>query len=328
MGRQSGSERREAQKAIREARGPVFTRGAGGGQGNRARNQVTVQEPAAPTPEVVVQQSINSSIPNVTGRDEVRGGASGTQTSPISPNFPELLKTLQSNGMNLGYQSVTMPTQGQVNSNQTIGLGSATIASGINAGRTVNANDPNFQAYVDGEERIGTNEVTFEPEKGKGSGISQRSRAFLDGGPDSMLALRAAEASQGYIRQNGRNFAIDAEGNPQGEFSDEGRKQLVSQGEGNANSQAFLDQYKVQSGLVTPAEAQSADSQAPVPATAMNPMQIASQQFTPLDQAEFQPKDQPVLGSGPDVDLDTNYFTNGGNVMFNGSLREPLMRYN
>ena len=59
----------------------------------------------------------------------------------------------------------------------------------------------------------------------------------------------------------------------------------------------------------------------------MNPLQIASQQFTPLDQADFQPKDQPVLGGGPKVDLNTNYFAPGDNTMFNGSLREPLMRY-
>ena len=97
----------------------------------------------------------------------------------------------------------------------------------------------------------------------------------------------AAEASQRYITQNGRNFAIDAEGNPQGEFSEEGRKQLVSQGSGNANSQAFLDQYKVQSGLVTPAEAQSADSVAPGPASTMNPMQIASQSTHRLIKLNF-----------------------------------------
>ena len=130
---------------------------------------------------------------------------------------------------------------------------------------------------------------------GRDAQYDRRGAAFLNGGPDSMLALRAAEYSQGYIRQNGKNYAIDAEGNPQGEFSDEGRQQLISQGYGTANSQEFLDQYQIASGLKNSQTAQSTDSVAPGPTSTMNPLQIASQQFTPLDQADFQPKDQPVL---------------------------------
>ena len=52
------------------------------------------------------------SQPNVTGRDEVREGASAHRRHPLAL-ISELLKTLQSNGMSLGYQSVTMPTQGK-----------------------------------------------------------------------------------------------------------------------------------------------------------------------------------------------------------------------
>ena len=306
--------------------------------------------------------------PSVTGRDEKRDGATGTQMSPKGPDFPALIQSLQAQGMNLGYQSVTMPTQGQANSAQTVGLGSATIASGINAGRTVNANDPKFQAYLDGEERIGDTEVTFEPGKaevvsqtaldstdqsraisgglsdalndkegmrsymknlygGRDAQYDRRRAAFLNGGPDSMLALRAANLSQNFMTQNGVNIALDAEGNPIGTFSDEGKQKLINQGYGSANSQEFLDQYQIASGLKTSQTAQSTDSVAPGPTSTMNPLQIASQQFTPLDQADFQPKDQPVLGGGPKVDLNTNYFAPGDNTMFNGNLREPLMRY-
>ena len=46
------------------------------------------------------------------------------------------------------------------------------------------------------------------------SGISDRSRAFLDyeGPGGSLMALRAAEASQGYIRQGGKNYGITGTG--------------------------------------------------------------------------------------------------------------------
>ena len=85
--------------------------------------------------------------------------------------------------------------------------------------------------------------------------------------PTACSLLRAAEYSQGYIRQNGKNYAIDASGNPQGEFSDEGRQQLISQGYGTANSKEFLDQYQVATGLKNSQTVQSADGVAPGPAS-------------------------------------------------------------
>ena len=84
------------------------------------------------------------------------------------------------------------------------------------------------------------------PKKG---GISARSRAFLDydGPGGSMMALRAAEAESGYIRQGGKNYGIS--GSKDGkreftEFNDEGRRALVK--DGNARvSQQFLKDYMV-----------------------------------------------------------------------------------
>ena len=80
-------------------------------------------------------------------------------------------------------------------------------------------------------------------------GISARSRSFLDydGPGGSMMALRAAEAESGYIRQGGKNYAIS--GTKDGkreftEFNDEGRRALVK--DGNARvSQKFLKDYMV-----------------------------------------------------------------------------------
>ena len=101
------------------------------------------------------------------------------------------------------------------------------------------------------------------------SGLSARSRAFLDydGPGNAAMALRAAEASQGYIRQNGRNFAITGTGEDGkrtfGEFDDEGRRSLVKDGNSSI-SHSFMDTYGV-----TPKE--STDSAVPTADVAQSP---------------------------------------------------------
>lgn len=110
-----------------------------------------------------------------------------------------------------------------------------------------------FDPRQRGGSQTGFNGADFsgdEPDnKSLTSGISNRSRSFLDydGPGGSMMALRAAEASQGYIRQGGKNYAIS--GSKDGkreftEFNDDGRRALVK--DGNAQvSQKFLKDYMV-----------------------------------------------------------------------------------
>lgn len=90
-------------------------------------------------------------------------------------------------------------------------------------------------------------------------GLSARSRAFLDYEGGSLGALRAAEASQDYMRQGGRNYAItgkDAEGNyTYEEFKDPGRKALVKDGNSTINHE-FMDTYQM-GNRPTPDQAQS-----------------------------------------------------------------------
>ena len=81
------------------------------------------------------------------------------------------------------------------------------------------------------------------------SGISARSRAFLDAPMgQGAMALRHAEASQGYIRQNGKNYAITGTGEDGKrtfqEFSDEGKNALQSDGN-KTIGQEFLKKYMV-----------------------------------------------------------------------------------
>ena len=102
-----------------------------------------------------------------------------------------------------------------------------------------------------GGSQTGFNGADFsgaEPDdKSLTSGISSRSRAFLDydGPGGSMMALRNAEASQGYIRQGGKNYAISGEKDGKREFTefnDEGRRALVKDGN-KTTSQEFLKGY-------------------------------------------------------------------------------------
>ena len=71
--------------------------------------------------------------------------------------------------------------------------------------------------------------------------------------------MRAAEASQGYIRQGGKNYAITGEDDKGNytftEFNDEGRKALVKDGNSTINHE-FMDTYAM-GDRPTPDQAQS-----------------------------------------------------------------------
>lgn len=156
------------------------------------------------------------------------------------------------------------------------------------------------------------------PKKG---GISARSRAFLDydGPGGSIMALRAAEAESGYIRQYGKNYAIS--GMKDGkreftEFNDEGRRALVK--DGNARvSQQFLKDYMV--GQTDAKAAENPAVEAPV---------------------EVKPRLEPNANMGPLADteqygkmLDATKGMTGMGPLANGEVygayldgREPMMR--
>ena len=105
------------------------------------------------------------------------------------------------------------------------------------------------------------------PEIDKGSGLSARSRAFLDydGKGGSLGALRAADASQNLMRY-GDKFAVKVGDNDYKEISREGAE-AIRGGKRNDREfeQEFLSQY-----LTTPAkpaDSQSEDSVQPKPVT-------------------------------------------------------------
>ena len=103
------------------------------------------------------------------------------------------------------------------------------------------------------------------PEIDKGEGLSARSRAFLDydGPGGSMMALRAAEAAQGTIKQNGKLYGMSEDGTAT-EINSAGADILKRDGNAIA-SQQFLNDYKyVPAG---PSETESADVMRPVNAS-------------------------------------------------------------
>ena len=115
----------------------------------------------------------------------------------------------------------------------------------ISSSVPVGVRSRNNRDGLGGDDRFAAGMVDETPAP---SAISNRSRSFLDydGPGGSLMALRAAEASQGYIRQGGKNYGITGTGEDGKrtfeEFSDEGRQALVKDGNSTINH-SFMDQY-------------------------------------------------------------------------------------
>ena len=107
------------------------------------------------------------------------------------------------------------------------------------------------------------------PEIEKGSGLSARSRAFLDYEGNSLNALRAADASQGIMRTRMIDGGAIGVKGADGEITEISREGLEAIRSGKRDqtefSQDFLKQYMITPDK--PADVQSNDSIAPKPAT-------------------------------------------------------------
>ena len=248
-----------------------------------------------------------------TGRDSRRGGATGTQMTPKGADFDAFQKTLEQNyGINFnfgqgrgGMQSNSLPnTPGNVPDTSSGNI--VRISNGQNSGNYVKVDNPNFDKIVRGEvvggfsqaqgAQAGTSSdadvgdqmraLRFDPTKYKEDperptdiyetadvGIGRRGAAFLDYDGNSAMALRAAEASQGTIRQNGVTYGKGEDGNWTA-ISEEGNKALKADGNKIA-SQDFLKQY-----MATPAESQSESSGNPAPASRETYQQMADKELT------------------------------------------------
>ena len=244
---------------------------------------------------------------NVTSRDEPRGGASGTQTSPTSgPRVTSeaaaasFLKTLNDKyGISFDGQGARTPMESTA-----LPQSQQNVMSGITAGIRANGTETpvmrGVTAGMDADKQTGSRMTEALADKESlrykadpnqeispelqdiidqsGPGLSARSRAFLDydGPGGSMMALRAAEASQGYIRQGGRNYSVGEDGKLT-EFSDKGRQALMKDGNNSARGDDFLKQYMTEK--ATPAEAQSPDSGNPEFASRATAMQQSQKEL-------------------------------------------------
>ena len=145
----------------------------------------------------------------------------------------------------------------------------ATVAQGVQAGESPVADKGDRVRQVSFGE--GENGAMFDNSYGDydddnrdGGGLSARSRAFLDyaGDGGSLMALRAAEAAQGTIRQNGVTYAMTPDGQataltPAG--SD------ILRRDGNAHAQQYLADYSYVPG--SPTETEPKDVMKPEPAS-------------------------------------------------------------
>jgi len=275
----------------------------GGRDPNAAPLKVEKEEPEKNTP---------------ISREVDRGGAKGTQTSP-SPAKPGDLdafsRLLGSNyGIQFrgGFESNKLPASEQPKG--TTGVGpfadgdTYARALGGNRGEIAEGAQKGTSAVPDvGDQKRAVRVGRFDPRQRDGGsssfmaeesgpiveqgpkkgGISNRSRSFLDydGPGGSMMALRAAEASQGYIRQGGKNYAITGEGEDGKrqfqEFNDEGRRELVKDGNKSA-SQDFLKKYMM--GATDAKAAENPAVENPVPVEAQ--LQHTNENFGPLADTE------------------------------------------
>ena len=149
-----------------------------------------------------------------------------------------------------------------------------------------------------------------------GGGLSARSRAFLDydGPGGSMMALRAAEAAQGTIKQNGKLYGMSEDGTAT-EINSAGADILKRDGNAIA-SQQFLNDYKYVPG--SPSETESADVMKPEPVSQREP----NSNFGPVADTEQYGKmldaTRGMSGMGPVADGEAyGLFLDG---------REPMMR--
>jgi len=297
----------------------------------------------------------NSDGEGLTGRDSRRGNSSGTQMSPIPANFDDFQKVLESKGVSfnfgqgrMGMQSNSLPvTPG--NSPDTSSGNIVRITNGQNEGNYVKVDNPDFDKIIRGEMAGGfagsqgaqsgassaadvgdqMSSLRFDPSKyvkdderpddiyeTADVGLDARSRAFLDGPDDSMLALRNAEAAQGTIKQNGKVYAKGSDGNWIA-LSDEGAAGLKAD-RNQVASQDYADKFK--NAVKTAAQEQSPDSGNPLPATRQSYEDIAESNmggtlYVPSDsnRAEtFSPNASAVTGNPAQfglADSDTDYFT-------------------
>ena len=146
-------------------------------------------------------------------------------------------------------------------------------------------------------------------------GLDRRSQAFLDyeGGGGSMMALRAAEASQGTIKQNGKVYGVGSDGNWSA-LSDEGAAGLKTD-RNKVAAQDYVDKYKAT--IADPAQAQSPDSGEPVPASRETYMQMMDKEmpgtlYIPNEDNEaetFNSNVSAITGKPSQFDLDdSDYF--------------------
>jgi hypothetical protein len=330
--------------------------GSGRGQAQRRSGDIGLMgpdgEPFDPTRKPTPTKPEGEGL---TGRNDKRGGATGTQMSPKGADFGAFQKTLEDKyGVNFnfdqgrgGMQSISLPnTAGNVPDTSSGNV--IRVTNGQNEGNYVKVDNPDFDKIIRGEVvggfsngqgvqggtssaadvgdqsralRFDASKYKEDPERPQDIyetadvGLDRRSRAFLDydGPGGSMMALRAAEASQGTIKQNGKVYAVGSDGN-WGALSDEGAAGLKTD-RNKVAAQDYADKFKA--AVADPAQAQSPDSGAPVANSRETYMQMMDKEmpgtmYVPNENNEaetFNPNVSAITGKPSQFGLDdADYF--------------------
>ena len=180
---------------------------------------------------------MSSQSSNPISRNVTRNGAQGTQTSPSAANFPAMFQSLQAQGMVLpgGMQNTETEIVFEKGKDP-VEMQVPVPGNNIPKGTVGNIQDDEIKSDA---LRSALNSVKPMP----GASYDRRAQAFLGGSNDSVLAIRQANAAQGFVRQNGRNIAIDSSGNPLGEFNEQGRQALLNDGSKTTAGDEFLQNY-------------------------------------------------------------------------------------
>jgi hypothetical protein len=273
-----------------------FLIGIPGGDPSGSGKGQAQQRPSKPSPEE-----------NVTSRSVPRNGATGTQTGPSPARFDGtegmdafMSKLTREYGIRFDgqggrgpMQSSSLP-QAQENVKSGIAAGQEANATetpvirGVTAGMEADkaeasnltaalADQEGMRSYMDRvikkgrEESDGTGPMAYATD-----GLDARSRAFLDyDGPDSLMALRAADAAQSTVYAGGKLYDVSGK-NKEGKYDTIGsemRGYLKDNRNERAGGQAYKDYY--QKNVVEPAQAEKPDTMAPNYSTRADNLQLA-----------------------------------------------------
>ena len=237
---------------------------------NFGQDRQGMQSNSLPTVRGNAPDTSNGNVVRITN-----GQNQGNYIKVNDPNFDKIIRGEMAGGF-VGEQGGGLNGADSADQSRAVPMQSDRLSEALSDTNSLRFNPSNYEKDPDRPDDI------YET---AGLGLDRRSRAFLDGPDDSMLALRNADAAQGFIKQQGKYYTKGSNGNWV-QLSDEGVEGL-KQDRNQIASQEYADKFK----LKTAADSQSADSSNPLPVTRKSMMDLAESEvpgtiYVPSDSNE------------------------------------------